>query len=154
MDVERLEVDAVLVAWARLAPVVDALYASGAAPRGAAEARRVVELVRDRGARWIRYAPVSTAARVLAAIAGVGVATWLADAAHEARTPRRKPPPAVDLLLRLQGVDARWVQLIEDRNQGIVRCTIATHHGDVVSHESGATANAIAGAISLAEGPA
>ena len=86
----------------------------------------------------------------LARLDGMHAREWLEMQAVSSTMPRRKPPAAVDLVARLVGVEPRRL-VIEDVGDGLVRCTIANHRGDVASVTSGRLANAIDGAIRLAD---
>jgi len=149
-DVPPFRVDMVLAAWAALDVMVEVLFLLGLVPRGADDARRICELVAAAKRRTINHPSITTALRVLAAADGQHAADWLEQQALDAGVPRRKPPPAVDLVARLEGLDCRRLLLEERLDLGVVRVTVWNHRGDVASHESGSTANALEGAIHMA----
>lgn len=150
-DAPPFRLDLVLAAWAAIEVMVESLWRERVIRRSAEEMRRVCELAIELGRTRINHESITLPLRLLAASAGQHVVDWLEQQAVEAQLPRRKPPPAVDLVLRLDGVDARRLLLEELGAEGVVRCTVWNHRGDVVSHESGSTANALAGAIRLAD---
>jgi hypothetical protein len=149
-DLAPLRVDLVLSAWPAIGPMLEAMHRVGLVPRGEGEMRRIVELVASRGGARIDHPSIAAAVRVLAALQGQHASDWLEATAQAATMPRRKPPPATDLVLRLEGVECSRL-VLEEADEGIVRVTIWNHRGDVVSYESGNTANALDGAIRMAD---
>jgi hypothetical protein len=155
-DIGPFRIDELLAIWQRVARTVEALWAIHAVTSSSAELRKLVQATQEVGDGVIDHQDITRALRVLAAQDGMHAADWLRMKAVEASMPRRKPPPALDLQLRLKGLNCtRLVAQLRrsdpiDRGSKAFRVTIRNVRGDVVSCESPSFSNALEGAIKMA----
>lgn len=153
-DIGPYCIDELLAIWSRIARTVDALYAVHAVARSSVELKQLVDATRELGDAVIDHQDITRTLRVLAAQDGMHAGDWLRMKAVEASLPRRKPPPAVDLQIRLKGLNCKRLvaQLVsgETEDDEGFRVTIVTMRGDVASVESHNFANALEGAIKMA----
>jgi hypothetical protein len=153
-DIGPFRIDELLAIWQRVARTVEALWAIHAVTSSSAELRKLVQATQEVGDGVIDHQDITRALRVLAAQDGMHAADWLRMKAVEASMPRRKPPPALDLQLRLKGLNctrlvAQLRRSTDPEDEGF-RVTIRNVRGDVVSCESPSFANALEGAIKMA----
>lgn len=153
-DVGPYRIDELLAIWSKVARTSDALHAVQAISMSSIELKRLVDAAQERGRKDIDHQDITRTLRVLAAQDGMHAGDWLRMKAVEASLPRRKPPPAVDLQLRLKGLNCKRLvaQLVkgETEDDEGFRVTIVTMRGDVASVESPSFANALEGAIKMA----
>jgi hypothetical protein len=142
-------VDLLLAIWKRIARTADALWEVGAIKMPSAEMRKRIALAEVEEIREISIGDITTTLRMLALQDGMHAGDWLRMKAVEASLPRRKPPPAVDLQIRLRGLNCKRLVAKIDEDQN-VRVTIWNTRGDVASVQSESFANALDGAIQMA----
>lgn len=139
-------VDLLLAIWQRFTRTADALFEVGAIANPTAKLRQLLEAAKGE----IDHPDVTRALRVLALQDGMHAGDWLRMKAVEAQLPRRKPPPAVELQIRLRGLNCkRLIAKLDDEKENY-RVTIWNSRGDVASVESASFANALDGAIQMA----
>lgn len=142
-------IDHLRAIWGRFARTADALRAVAAIPLGGEDLRLVVQTAAEAGNEAISNPTITRVLRILAAQDGMHAGDWLRMRAAEAVLPRRKTPPAVELQIRLRGLNCkRLVVKIADREH--YRVTIQNVRGDVASAESASLTNALEGAIKMA----
>jgi hypothetical protein len=153
-DVGPYPISELLAIWSKVARTADALYAVNAISRPSLELKQLVDATHELGDQVVDHQDLTRTLRVLAAQDGMHAGDWLRMKAVEASLPRRKPPPAVDLQLRLKGLNCKRLiaQLVkgETEDDEGFRVTIVTMRGDVASVESPSFANALEGAIKMA----
>lgn len=151
-DVGPFRIDELLAIWTRVARTVEALWSIHAVTNPSAELRKLVQATQEVGDAVIDHPDITRALRVLAAQDGMHAGDWLRMKAVEASMPRRKPPPALDLQLRLRGLNCTRLvaQLVRREDEESYRVTIRNVRGDVSSVESASFANALEGAIKMA----
>lgn len=156
-DIGPFRIDDLLAIWTKVARTIEALWTIHAVTNSSAELRKLIQVTQEVGDSVIDHPDITRALRVLALQDGMHAADWLRMKAVEASMPRRKPPPALDLQLRLKGLNCKRLvaQLIRrDLDDGEIeesyRVTIRSVRGDVASVESASFANALEGAIKMA----
>lgn len=147
-DVGPFRCDLLLAIWQRFARTADALCEIGLIRMSSSEMRRLVEGTND--IRGIDHADITRTLRLLALQDGMHAGDWLRMKAVEAQLPRRKPPPSVDLQIRLRGLNCKRLVAKSDHERESHRVTIWNMRGDVVSVDSSSFANALDGAIAMA----
>lgn len=153
-DIGPFRIDELLAIWTKIARTVEALWSIHACGAPSAEIRKMIAVTQEVGDAVIDHPDLTRALRVLSQQDGMHAADWLRMKAVEASMPRRKPPPALDLQLRLKGLNctrlvAQLVRGDTEDDEGF-RVTIRNVRGDVVSVESASFANALEGAIKMA----
>lgn len=156
------QIDLILDLWTWVARAADALWALGAISLPSAELRKILAAVAEQGNASISHDDITRTLRVLAAIDCMHAGDWLRMKAADQRMPRRKTPPAVDLQIRLKGLQCKRLvcslvrlktgehAMIPGVEYEAHRVTIHTVRGDVVSAEGPGFANALEGAIKMA----
>lgn len=142
-------IDQVRAIWWRIERTIDALHEVGALALVAVDVKTLVDELAASGLELTSSEALTKALRVLALQDGMHAADWLRMKAVEAQMPRRKPPAAVELQLRLRGVACRRLVAQLDEETGTVRVTIKNMRGDVASVQSESFANALEGAIKM-----
>lgn len=149
-------IDLVLAIWSRVARAAEALRFVGALDVSPEALRKAVDDHVAQGLELVDIPDLTKTLVVCAVQDGMHAGDWLRMRAVEAQLPRRKPPAALDLQIRLKGLQCRRLvaQLIT-RHEGTEvheshRVTIVNVRGDVASVESSSFANALDGAIKMA----
>jgi hypothetical protein len=155
-DTGPYRVDLVTLIWGRISRSADALHGVGAIAHNGQQLGELVQAAVAVGQELVAIEDLTRTLRVLAAQDGMHAGDWLRSRAVEAQMPRRKPPAALDLQIRLRGLQCRRLvaKLItrtddEDVTEAY-RVTIVNTRGDVASVESSSFANALEGAIAMA----
>lgn len=154
-DVGPFRIDHLRSIWLRIARTAGMLQMFGAITMRPDALKQLVDATAECGNEVVDHPAITRTLRVLAAAEDMHAADWLRMKALEADLPRRRLPPAVDLQLRLRGLQATRIvaQLIRRNEFGRpenFRVTIRTTRGDVASVESTNFANALEGAIKMA----
>lgn len=152
-DVGPFRIEELLTIWTRVARTIEALWAIHAVSHASAEIRRLIQATSEVGDAVIDHPDITKALRVCATQDGMHAADWLRMKAVEASMPRRKPPPALDLQLRLKGLNCTRLvaqTIVREDDEEAFRVTIRNVRGDVCSVESGSFANALEGAMKMA----
>jgi len=151
-DLGPYRIDLIRAIWGRIARMVDALRDVGAICSSVTVASIEASLrgAEELGAEVIDDYELTKTLRVLAAQDNMHAGDWLRARAVEAQMPRRKPPPALDLQLRLKGLQCKRLVARCEPDGESYRVTIANVRGDVVSAHSSSFANALEGAIKMA----
>lgn len=148
-DIGPYRIDHLRAIWGKIGRTADALHAVNAIALCGEDLRLVVQTAAEEGNEALNNPTMTRVLRILAAQDGMHAGDWLRMKAAEAVLPRRKTPPAVDLQIRLRGLNCKRlvVKLADDENY---RVTIQNVRGDVASVESTSLSNAIDGAIKMA----
>lgn len=155
-DTGPYRIDLLMLIWGRISRSADALHGIGAIARDGAALGELVQAAAAAGQHLLDLEDVTRTLRVMAAQDGMHAGDWLRSRAAEAQLPRRKPPPALDLQIRLRGLQcerlvAKVIRRVDDKTVvEAYRVTITNTRGDVASVESSSFANALEGAISMA----
>lgn len=152
-DVGPFRIDQLMAIWGRIARTAEALQVIGAIDTTHERLAELVTEAKQAGSSAFDHFAMTKVLRVLALQDNMHAADWLRMKAVEAELPRRKPPPALDLQLRLKGLQChRLVAQVLDAGDATerVRVTIRNVRGDVASVESPSFANALEGAIKMA----
>jgi hypothetical protein len=148
-------IDLVRAIWNRIARTVDALHAIAAVDIGAEQLKQLVDGEDAGGRLEVDSLTLTCALRVMASQDGMHAGDWLRARAVDASLPRRKAPAALELQLRLRGVNCRRFVAVcrpgeEYGGEDAYRVTVTNVRGDIASVESTSFANALEGAIKMA----
>jgi hypothetical protein len=136
--------------WRLFARTAEALWEIRAIGNPSAELRKVIDAREAEGVEVVSHADITRVVRLLALQAGMHADDWLRMTAADALLPRRKPPPAVELQIRLRWLNCKRLVCRLDEAKQNYRVTIHNVRGDVASVESCDFANALEGAIKMA----
>lgn len=148
-DVGPYRIDLIRAIWGRVARMIESLHGIGAVKSSVRELDLV--LTEEAAiASTIDHAEITKALRVLAGQDNMHAGDWLRARAVDAQMPRRKPPAALDLQIRLKGLQCKRLVARCDDDGESFRVAIANVRGDVASCHSTSFANALEGVIKMA----
>lgn len=155
-DAGPFPIEPIRAIWTWVERAAFALREQGAITSTPNELRAELDAQESAGAERIAHPELARALRVMAALENMHVDDWLVQRAAEVLMPRRKPPPVVDMQMRLKGVQCqRLVAQVIRCGDGKTatakhRVTIQTLRGDVASAEHPRLHHALDGAIRMA----
>jgi len=148
-DVGPYRIDLIRAIWNRVARMIESLHAIGAVKSSLRELDATLVSAAALGS-MVDDSEITKVLRVLAGQDNMHAGDWLRARAVEAQMPRRKPPAALELQIRLKGLQCKRLVARCDGDGESYRVTIANVRGDVVSCHSTSFANSLEGAIKMA----
>lgn len=149
-DIGPYRLNEVRAVWIPIARTIDVLHGLGACGIDAVASREIIDAAVIKGDSGTVLASVALALRILSAQEGMHALDWLRMRAIDEQMPRRKPPAAVDLQLRLKGLQCKRLVAHCDPDGESYRVTIQNTRGDVASVNSSSFASALEGAMRMA----
>ena len=130
----RYAVPQVQTCWPLVAAAIDGLERLDLVPMASvADQRRHVDMLAACGVDYVETRPLELAIEMLGRCESLRGEEWLRQRYAERVVPRRKPPPVIDLQIRVEkAVNARKINIetLQDRNG--FRVSVVTTQGEVV----------------------